>query len=127
MNTYVWGQLRMERRGHHATLTHEHGHILMPCENLDPFTNSFHTRGPNEHRMEIPREAHHAEITFEAVDLTAIGIAAHIDVEGGKRALIRSCVIDLLRKQDHSRTRAEDGHVVTQTLGNRVEQLRRRQ
>lgn len=33
----------------------------------------------------------------------------------------------LLREQDHARARPEDGHVVAQPLGDRVEQIRRRE
>ena len=84
MNTHIWGQLRMERRGHHATLAHEHWYAVVLCENLDAFTNPFHTRGPNEYCMEFLSESHDAEITFETVNLSPIGIAPHVDIKRGK-------------------------------------------
>jgi hypothetical protein len=77
VNAHVGCQLGVERCRHHSSLTDENGNPTMLREHLDPFANPFHTRGPDEHRMELVGESCDAQVALEAVDLATVCIAAH--------------------------------------------------
>ncbi|MEZ5297556.1 MAG: hypothetical protein R2697_15160 [Ilumatobacteraceae bacterium] len=69
----------------------------------------------------------HREVGLERVELAAVAVALHRDVDGAERPLVGAAVERLGGEQDHAGARAEDRHAVGDPLGKRFEQFARQQ
>ena len=103
------------------------------AQHLDAGADALDQRGPDEHGVERVVEPGDVEVGLEAVDLAAVAVAAHGDVDGAEAALVGPAVEDLGGQQDHPGAGAEHRHAVGEALGRAartgpivVEQLRHR-
>ncbi len=64
--------------------------------------------------MEWKVEVDDVDVGLEAVDLAAVAVALHRDVDGPEVALVGSAVEHLRRQQNHSRAGAEDRQAVAE-------------
>ena len=69
----------------------------MSGQNCNPFTAARNLWRTNEHRVEIIAKSINSNIGFEAVNLTAIGIALHINVNSPKTLLVRTTIKHRMR------------------------------
>src|SRR5215471_312997 len=95
----VVGQLRMEGRHEQPSLTQKHGLAVELREHLHFRTRIAHTGRADEdasERLVLPVEL---QIGFEAGDLPAVGVAAHLEVEQAEVAAV---------EEDHPGAGAED-------------------
>ena len=127
VETGVGGEFGMEAGGQQVALTHEHRIAIVRRQDFDVGTDRFDAWGADEHAVERSLIAGEVEVGFEAVDLAAVAIASHGDLERPEVLLVVAAVEDLVGEQDHPGARAEHGHPVVETGGDRVEKSRRAQ
>ena len=87
------------------------GIAVVGGEHLDGRARRDSTSGA---RMNTPWngvvEAGDVEVGLEAVELAAVAVAAHGEVDGAEAALVGAAVEDLGGEQDHPGARAEHRH-----------------
>ncbi len=93
-------------------------------QHLDAGSDGGDLRRADEDRVERGVEADDGEVGLEAVDLAAVGVSAHGDVDHAEAALIGTPAGDLGGQQDHAGARAEHGQPVGEQFGQRLEQAR---
>ena len=121
-------QLGMERGGHHAILAHEHRIAPVAGEHLHVRPRRLDSGSPDEHAVKRrPVEPGDIEVGLEAVELAAVAVALHGDVEGAEVPLVGSPVVDLLGEQDQPGTRAEHRQTIGDARADLVEQAARRE
>src|SRR2546425_510989 len=109
MEPLVMGELGMEARGKQPSLPRGDDRVACFREHLDPRTDASDDRSADEHRVErIGPEYGDLEVRFEAIDLTAEGVAldGHVH-ERGERVRMAGHV---LRHEDRPRARAPHRH-----------------
>ena len=115
----------MEAGSQQLTLTHEHRVTIVRGQDLDVRPDRLHARGPDEHPVEGRRVLGDDEIGLEAVDLAAVAVAPHRDVELSEVLLVVAAIEDLVGEQDHPGARAEHRHPLLQSDGDRIVETRR--
>src|SRR5438477_3991648 len=122
MDAEVVGQLGMKRRHPDLTRPAQHRIIADASHHVDRGTDPLDSRRPDEHRVEGVVETIDREIGLERIDLSTVGIAPHVDVDGRKRTLVRASVEYGGGQQDHARAGAEHRQPVVEPLLDRLEQ-----
>ena len=124
MHAVVVGEFGVKRGSHDGSRAYEHRGAVVLGEHFDVGADSRDARRADEHGVKRRVKTAQRNVGLEAVDLAAVGVAPHRDVDCAERALVGATVLDLRGQQDHARARAEDGHAVGDALAKRVEQLR---
>lgn len=100
----------------------------MNGEHLDAVADPRHPRCANKHgpdvaaRDGVAATVGHGQIGLERVELTSVAVALDVDIDRSERTLVRSATTDAIGQQDHAGAGPEDGHPVTDTIGDRLEQ-----
>lgn len=111
------------KRGHSSVaLSTQYGVAVDHCENLDLFARPFHHRCPDEHRMERAIEPVDIDVGLETVDLGAVAVAAHVEVDRTQSVLIGSAIEDARRQQDQPSACAKHREATIDSLAQRIDQ-----
>ena len=81
-------------------------------EHLDGGAGGLDQRRPDEDAVERLAEPGDGQVGLEAVELAAIAVASHGEVDRAEAALVGATVEDFGRQQDHPGTRPEHGEPV---------------
>ena len=100
-------QLGMERRRGHVALAHEHRFAAVRREDLDTGARPPDAGRADEDGGHRASERRRIDLAEEGVDLTAVGVARHRDVDEVQAALLR--IGHFPRQHDRSGAGAEDG------------------
>ncbi len=125
MDSCVGRKFGMERRTERITGPDKHGVSPRLGQHFDIVAEPYDPRSPDKHRVNGFVGHRGLKLRFEALDLTAIAVALHGDIEASKGSLIGPAVFDIGRQQDEACTGAEHGHTFVYAYRERVEQLRR--
>src|SRR6185503_14000429 len=113
-------ELRVEGCHKDVAVLQDDGPILESGEHLDGVADPFDPGGADEDPAEGVLDAAHVEVGFEGIDLAAVGVAAHVDVQKSEQGL---ATVDLAREHDHARAGAEDRHACGRSLPNRLDEV----
>src|ERR1022692_4970844 len=87
----------MECRGHHSSLPHQYGIVVIFRQDFDAFANSFDSRRANEHHLQRLAAERGGGFDNCGIDLASVAVAANRDIEGVQAGLMG--ILDLLRQQ----------------------------
>ena len=107
MQSSVVGEFRMERCHRTSRAANENRHTVVAGEHLDVGPGTFDERGPDENGVEDVDETLDVDVRFEAVELTAVPVAADREVDQVEPSLVGTSVEYVGRTQDHPGTGTE--------------------
>src|SRR2546423_14959528 len=92
MDAEVVGQFGMKRRHPDLTRPAQHRIIADASHHVDRGADPLDSRRPDEHRVEGVVETIDREIGLERIDLSTVGVAPRVALDGRKRTLVSASV-----------------------------------
>src|SRR2546430_11262153 len=103
----VAAQLGMKAKREDASLADGDGMVVVAGDHLHAARPFDQRRADEDTWKRLAIEAVYVEGRLEAVDLAAVAVAAHADVEHAQTVLLGHPVGDVARKHDHAGARGE--------------------
>src|SRR5439155_18418075 len=117
----VAAQLRMEAQRHDAALPHRDRMMVVAGDHLY-VASSLDEWGADEHPWKrLAVKAVDVELSLKAVDLAAVAVAPHADVEQAEAALAAHSVCDVAREHDHAGACGERSEAALDGVAQRLE------
>ena len=106
MQAQIVGELGVECSDEHAPGATHHRIIAQPGEHVDSDTDRLDSGRTDEDRVErTSLDPYDVEIGLERIDLTAIAVAPHREIDAREALLIGTAVEHLACEQDQPRAR----------------------